>query len=584
MRTAVAIAVLSAAFVAAQTPPRDQPRVAVAGSAVVSGTVVADDETRAPLRNAIVTLSRNGIEDIRTTTTDEKGGFTFERLPAGSFSLYAAKGAYIAMSYGAPKPGMPGSVVTLVEGQTFAATPIALARGGVIAGRLLDHTGQPVSGAQVLANQFATVNGERRRRSSSGSTGTSMTNAHGEYRIFGLPPGEYLVSSAAVPLATGGEPSAAELAWANQGTTQAPPAARPFIYAPTMFPGTADPAAGVVITIGRGEERVGVDFALQLVPVARVSGVVTGLDGRPASNVVVLCALREASAMLPPSGVPISRTADDGAFVCPGLPPGQYALAARGSPEMTLEMATRVAAGLTTPSLWGLVDVNVAGQDISNLSIRLQRGVSVSGQVVLQASSQGSTVDLTRLLVRLTPRVGAIPIATTVTGAVGPDGAFQLDGVVPEAYRLSGTPSAVPWSVRSALLGGRDVADELFTVTAGQNVSGLVATFSDAQTDLSGVLTDGQGRPAPQLYVVVFTTDKTMWMPGSRRVQTVRSSENGAYAITGLPPGEYYLCALTEIEDALLFEASYLEQFVASSIKITLGEGEKKRQDLQVVK
>ena len=143
-----------------QTPPRDQPRVAVAGTAVVTGTVVADDRTRTPLRRATVGLSRTGIEDIRTTTTDDEGRYVFSALPAGTWSLSAGKGAYLSMSYGAPKPGMPGSPVALAEGETFTAKAIALWRGGVIAGRLLDRAGQPVSGALVEANQFVVVNGD----------------------------------------------------------------------------------------------------------------------------------------------------------------------------------------------------------------------------------------------------------------------------------------------------------------------------------------------------------------------------------------------------------------------------------------
>jgi hypothetical protein len=160
---------------------------------------------------------------------------------------------------------------------------------------------------------------------------------------------------------------------------------------------------------------------------------------------------------------------------------------------------------------------------------------------------------------------------------------LKIDGVVPARYRVTGTAPA-GWFLQSAMLGGKDVADVPFDIGAGQDIAGLVVTFSEVQTELAGLLTDGAGRPAPQLYVVVFPTDKTMWMPGSRRIRSVRSGESGAYTIAGMPSGEYYLCALTELDVSLQFEASYLEQFVASSIKLTLAEGEKKRQDLQVVK
>ena len=556
------------------------------GSAVISGTVVVDDETRAPVRRSTVTLSRAGIEDIRTTASDDRGRFTFDRLPAGSYSLSAAKGSYLVMSYGAPKPGMPGGPIVLTEGQTFTAMPIALWRGAVIAGRLLDRAGQPVSGAQVEANQIIVVNGERRRRTA-GRPAAAVTNAHGEYRIHGLLPGDYIVSSSPPPLAVHREATAAELAWANGGAGPVPPQARAFTYAPTMFPGTAEAAAGVVITLGRGEERLGLDFALQFVPVARVTGVVTGPDGRPVPDVVVFCSVKGANSLLPSSGVPISRVAADGSFSCPGLIPGQYTLAVRGAAAtMPPAQAAAVSAGLAPPPLWGLTDVTVAGQDMANVAIRLQTGMSVSGQVAL-ASATNARADLMRFQIRLSPAAFSPIISGSPTAAVGADGTFRVDGVIPASYRLAatapaGNPAGTAWSLRSALLGSSDVIDLPFEVTPGRNVSGLVVILSDAQTELSGSLTDRAGRPAAQVYVFVFPTDRSMWTPASRRVQVVRSAENGTYAIAGVPAGEYYLCALTEVDMELRFEPSYLEQFIASAIKITLGEGEKRRQDLRV--
>ncbi len=197
MKTALALVIVVLAVVAGgaqtppQRPPRDQPRLALTGSAVISGTVVADDETRAPLQSATVTLERSGVQDIRSTSTDDQGRFVFDRLPAASYALSATKGAYIPMNYGAPKPGMTGSSIVLADGQTFAAKPIALTHGAVIAGRLLDRNGLPVSSEIVTANRFMVVDGERRRRLTEGSERYTVTNAHGDYRIYGLLPGEY---------------------------------------------------------------------------------------------------------------------------------------------------------------------------------------------------------------------------------------------------------------------------------------------------------------------------------------------------------------------------------------------------------
>jgi hypothetical protein len=266
-------------------------RLTSTGTATVAGTVVADDETRAPLRHAVVTLTRTGVEDIRTATTDDHGQFLFDAMPTGSFALTAEKGGYLAMSYGAPQPGgMPGRVITLTDGQRFSTGTIALMRGAVISGRLTDRNGRPVADAAVRAKRFHLVGGERRPRTTEGSLRSTTTNGHGDFRLYGLMPGEYVVY--AIPQSrTGGpqsEPTPAEIAWVTNQSGQPPPAGRRFNYAPTIFPGVADASVATPIVLARGEERAGVDFSLQYVPVSRVSGIVTGPDGRPAAGATVL--------------------------------------------------------------------------------------------------------------------------------------------------------------------------------------------------------------------------------------------------------------------------------------------------------
>ena len=93
---------------------------------------------------------------------------------------------------------------------------------------------------------------------------------------------------------------------------------------------------------------------------------------------------------------------------------------------------------------------------------------------------------------------------------------------------------------------------------------------------------DGAGRPAPGYPIVVFSTDRRYWTFGSRRIQQSRPASDGQYRISGLPAGEYYVCAATEVTALELYTPEFLEQLVAGSFKITLGDGEKKRQDMKL--
>src|SRR5881394_3191167 len=165
----------------AQSPVRDRPPFAGVGTASISGRVVAADDLRTPIRRATVVLARSIAQDTRTTATDEQGQYTFDGLPAGSYSMSATKGAYLTSNYGAPKPGMPGSVIVIGEAESFTATPFPLTKGAVIAGRVLDRRGQPMQDQIVQITQVIAVDGKRRNLAVLLPRGT--TNEHGDYRL-----------------------------------------------------------------------------------------------------------------------------------------------------------------------------------------------------------------------------------------------------------------------------------------------------------------------------------------------------------------------------------------------------------------
>jgi hypothetical protein len=553
----------------------------------VRGTVVANDSARTPLRRALVTLSRIGLEDLRPAATDDEGRFVFVELPAGTYSLTATKGGFIGMSAGAIKPGMPGRQIVVREGDTAEIAPIALPRGAVIAGRVHDAAGRPVGNAQVQASRFVVVNGERQLRSGP-ATWNATTNDHGDYRIFGLFAGEYLISAWQNGTMFQSDVTAADLDAAQKpaaaATAQSPPVARPFALAPTLYPGTVDETSATPIALMPGEERLGVDLALQRVPVARVSGTVTGMDGKPVAGANVLRFLRRAPAFTPVVGFGVA-TAADGSFSVAGLAPGDYVLHVRGTSAVQTartEELVRLGLGGTrdnTQGQWASTDVTVNGADVVGVSLRMQPGMAVSGTVAVPASR--GRVDVTRARVQLSPVAAGTAPRSFGASVVDAQNAFRIDGVTPGRYALSIVGLPAGYSARSALVGDVDVLDTPFEVRPGAGISGIVITLTDASTELGGILTNASGQPASHLYVLAFSQNRAHWVRNSRRILSAKAGEDGSYAISGLPPGTYFLCALTEIDTTLQYEPVYLDELVPASIKLSLGDGEKKIQHLR---
>ena len=106
--------------------------------------------------------------------------------------------------------------------------------------------------------------------------------------------------------------------------------------------------------------------------------------------------------------------------------------------------------------------------------------------------------------------------------------------------------------------------------------------MTDRPTEFSGHVLDSASRPVTEFAVVVFSVDSAHWKAGSRRVVQARPGSDGLFVFSGLPPGDYYVCAVTDVEAAQLADGSFLQQLVPSSFRITLAEGEKKRQDMRI--
>jgi hypothetical protein len=473
---------------------------------------------------------------------------------------------------------------------------LRLPRGSVIAGTLTDQNGEPFAGATVRAMRYAFGPNQRTLL----PTGTqATTDDRGRYRIFGLPAGEYAVSAS---MGFAGRPDSdifrvtdadvkRALAEVESGSTRpgtagsqpASPRARTVGYASIFYPGTSVAAQATLVKLGVGEERPGIDFQMSLVATARIDGVVSAPDGvNPQTIVVQMIDSNPAGFLLETFR---RATVTDGAFSLSGVAPGQYTITARGAPGAPTAGAAGTRARLPQPTLWAKADVTVDGQDLSGVSLTLQPGLTVAGRLQFEGSAHVPP-DLARVRVNLAPvqTPGEVSLGATTT-QVEASGAFSLGGVTPGRYRLTASipsprPDTAAWMLKTSTINGRDALDVPVEVAESTD-SGLVI-FTDRLTELTGTVQDASGQPAPEYQVVVFASDKTHWTMMSRRIQSVRPSTDGKYIVRNLPPGDYLLTAVTDIEPGEWYDPSLLEQLVRGAVKVTIADGEKKTQDLRL--
>jgi hypothetical protein len=104
----------------------------------------------------------------------------------------------------------------------------------------------------------------------------------------------------------------------------------------------------------------------------------------------------------------------------------------------------------------------------------------------------------------------------------------------------------------------------------------VVVTYTDRQTQVNGRFVNGVGQPASEYRVLVFTADRTRWSSPvllRRWSASSRAAVDGTFHVMGLPPGEYYVCAMTEGAQAATFDSAFFDSIVPQSITITLAEG-----------
>jgi hypothetical protein len=594
---------------------RDAAPAQPTGTGVVAGTLVNATSGK-PVRRGRVSLSGTEPRYGRSVTTDDQGRFSFTEVPAGLFDLTGGKPGYLDVTYGQKQPGngRAGTPIQLVTGQRMENVKLAIPKGGVLTGTVLDEQGEPAFGVQVRALRYVMRTGERSLQ----SAGSATTDDRGIYRIPSLLPGEYVVSVTppqdsaldamkmqaelmAMSAMQGGgaaqEAAMVDLKMALARATNSPDLADPTTaYAPVYYPGTTTASGAATIALGPSEERSGVDVPLQLVPVARVNGSVTGLDGQPASGVQVQ--LVDLGQPLPGMGTRGARTGSDGKFSFAAVPPGQYSVVARSAPaamkaqvdsmkanydgsagkEAAL-VAAIAATSAASGAAWAISDVSVDGRNSLTVPLQLRPGMPVAGRVVFEGAS--APPDPTRVRVSLAAISPGVDGGTQMT-SLDAMGNFAIAGLAPGRYRFSviGAPPAL--KLKSVMSGGRDALDSPLEVKAGEDVGGVVATLSDQSTVVAGMLQDSGGQPATDYTVIAFAADSRFWMPNSRRIQAARPATTGAFNFRDLPPGDYLLVAVTDVETGQWYDPAFLRQLQGAAASMKLAEGERKTQTLRV--
>jgi hypothetical protein len=520
-----------------------------ASTGVVAGTVT--DAGGRALSKVTVTLRGAGNKITWTTVTDDAGRFRLLNLPPGGFTLTTMRSGYVTTELGAVETDQPGVPVTLAAGQRIEDLAIRLRKGGIISGTIHDENGDPIS-AQVIAMPYRTLGDDR----PAPQAGTA-SDARGRYRIANLAPGDYLVAVVASY-----DPTLDLKGSAGGGRMLQ------LGHVSSFYPGVTTSSTATPVSVSEDRESGGIDMTYSLVPITSLTVWVSAVD-RPLRTATI--EIRNADERF--SVTRISKTSGP-SLLLDHLGAGRYRLEASGSGEDGV-------------ALWAAADVVTDGINPVEIPLVLGPGASIKGH----ARWTGADLRPSSMNVQVIPvgSQGGSPAKTSVAppaGSVGPV-EFSLAGVRPGRYVLTAVEpaNALPgWTLSAATMGGQDVLDLPFDLSADSKLTGVELTLSDRVSELSGSLTDGDGRARTDVTLIALAVDPRYWWKGSRRVQTTRPDTAGRYTIRGLPAGEYILAAVLALGASGPYDPTLLAELAKTGVRESLAEGERKTRDLKFVK
>ena len=384
--------------------------------------------------------------------------------------------------------------------------------------------------------------------------------------------------------------------------------AKMFAYPTLFYPGSPSIAKAELITVASGDDRTGVDLQLRPVPMSKVSGTVTGPDG-PAANMALHLVPAESEPGTMDADAATTVTDRNGAFTLLGVPAGQYLLRTMKVPRPVFPntgTTTIIQTGTggmmmstmsgeqppapppmpTDPTLWAEVPLSVGRLDVTDLTIPLRTGLRVSGRVEFDGTKEKPAgTALTRMAIMLEPVEGRGPTGPP-GGQVDAGLQFKTYGVPAGKYFVRPTLFATSgWTFKAATYQGRDVANVPLDLDSA-DVSGVVLTFTDQSTELSGTVETSSGVD-PSATVVVFPSDNTAWTAsgaGPRRMRPARASPTGTYKFTGLPAGSYYIAAVPDEFVSEWLDPKFLESLSRTAARVTLDDGDRKTQNVRTTR
>jgi hypothetical protein len=503
----------------------------VTGEPVRGATVSLNDASKAVAYLANLSYMVLGREPKSTPAGLTKlslsdGTFCFQTVQAGQYVLKASKAGFLDSSYGAEGYLQTGSIIP-VGTASLGHLDIALDPMSGIAGRVIDNYGDGVVDANVVALKQVWYQGRQVLLPVQGT----QSDDRGEYRIGKLTPGVYFVYARPVPSGLG-----ASLASDSGGH-----AVR------TYYPSALRLASGSAVSVPAGQDANGINIRVVNANTYHVRGKIDGtMDEWPGATVRLLSDKEEPMSLVFGAG----NVAPDGSFDFPNVSPGVY----------KVDFQSRAGAGQ--------MPIEVEDADVS-VALHVTGNATLRGRLVFQGVPDSIPVGAPTIVLK--PADAIVGPAYRLN--VDSNGSIGAEGVHPGRYFLDVAPPPGLF-VESVKAGASELLSREVDLTSGGTVD-LTIVFRYGAASLSVTVPGGDSNSSTvsPLYAVLVKLPPRADGSG---IYLGAIYSTGQFSFGNVPPGNYRLAALPELDLRLFQNPSFLLKVSDLGTEVELEENANK--------
>jgi Carboxypeptidase regulatory-like domain len=495
----------------------------------ITGKIMGDDGQ--PMDGAIVYVAPTSNSTDRgwqPIVVDDEGNFIADGLKVGSYSVDAISPGFVN----------PQSSIEVKYHHLGETVTISMVKGGVITGRVTNTSGEAVIAAPLHVTRIRDGEG-RKIREASWFARSRKTDDQGNYRIYGLPAGKYLVS-------VGGENT-----WgASNGFKE---------FLTTYFP-SSNRESATEINVNLGEETSAINIRHRSEKGRTVSGNVFGGNAESSSSISVILRTLPSFGS---GGFDIVHTDDSSrSFSMHGIADGEYQIIAEQNESwgQNQKLAYRSAPRKIT----------VKGGNISNIVLNLLPLSSVEGKIELAETSEKNRPECKSSRTSLPEEI----VATLRRETIGKDlesdpdtwvssdapndkGEVKYLNIEPARYRVTAAFPDETWYIKSVTMKSAapkiaaaktttpatiDVGKFGLSLSSGEKIKDLLISITDGAANVKGrVITEPNKILPPRMRAYLVPAEKESAEDLLRYYEA--KTKNGTFTFENLPPGKYLIIA-----------------------------------------